>query len=126
MNIFKQALSSQSYAVQGAALTAISQLDPQQALPLAKGFEKDNKGALTQAIITVYAISGGDDQWAYVFKAFNDASPQGKFNMIRSPFAAMIGHVNNPTYAQQGIAAFKDFGVKYKRFGIAPNVLPAN
>ena len=50
MNLFKQALSSQSYAVQGAALTAIDLLDPAQALTLAKGFEKDNKGALTQAI----------------------------------------------------------------------------
>jgi len=123
MDIFKQALSSQSYAVQGAALTAISQLDPQQALPLAKGFEKDNKGALTQAIITVYAKAGGDDQWAYVFGGFNDAAPQIKYNMIMGPFGTMIGHVNSSQYAQQGISGVKDFGVKYKKFGIGPNVL---
>jgi aminopeptidase N len=121
MTIFKQALSSQSYAVQGAALAAINLLDPKQALPLAKGFEKDNKGALTQAIIAVYSISGGNDEWPYVLNAFNDASPQGKFTMARN-FAAMTGHVDNPAYAQQGIAAFKDLGIKYKKFGVAPFV----
>ncbi|BAU51990.1 M1 family metallopeptidase [Mucilaginibacter gotjawali] len=121
MNLFKQALSSQSYAVQGAALTAINLLDPKQALPLAKGFEQDNKGPLTQAIITVYSTSGGSDEWPYVLKAFNEQGPQGKFGMARN-FAAMTGHVDNPTYAQQGIAAFKDLGIKYKKFGVAPFV----
>jgi len=121
MNIFKQALSSQSYAVQGAALTAINLLDPQQALTLAKGFEKDNKGPLTQAIISVYSTAGGSEQWPYVLNAFNEAGPQGKFNMARN-FAAMTGHVDNPAYAQQGIAAFRDLGIKYKKFGVAPFV----
>jgi aminopeptidase N len=123
MDIFKQALKSQSYAVQGAALTAISQLDPAQALPLAKGFEKDNKGALTQAIITVYARAGGDEQWSYVFNGYNEGAPQIKFNMIMGPFSTMVGHIDNAEYALQGIAAIKDFGVKYKKFGIAPNVI---
>jgi len=54
MNLFKQALNSQSYAVQGAALTAINLLDPALALKLAKGFEKDNKGPLTKAMAAVY------------------------------------------------------------------------
>lgn len=117
MNLFKQALSSQSYAVQGAALTAIGLLDPQQALSLAKGFEKDNKGALTQAIINVYATSGGNEQWPYVLKALNEANPQGQFGMIRN-FAALTGRVDKSEYAQQGIAAIKGLGVKYKKFGV--------
>jgi len=121
MDIFKQALSSQSYAVQGAALTAINLLDPKQALTLAKGFESDNKGALTQAIITVYATGGGSEQWPYVLNAFNEAGPQGKFNMVRN-FADMIGHIDKPEYAQQGISALKDLGVKYKQFGVGPFV----
>lgn len=122
MDIFKQALSSQSYAIQGAALAAINLLDPKQALPLAKGFEKDNKGALTQAIVAVYSTAGGNDEWSYVFNAYNDAVPQGKFNMMRG-FAAMTSHVANPEYAQQGISAIKAFGVKYKQFGVAPVVI---
>jgi aminopeptidase N len=122
MDIFKQAITSQSYAVQGAALTAINLLDPKQALTLAKGFEKDNKGALTQAIITVYATGGNSEQWSYVFNAYQQATPQGKFNMLRD-FGAMTGHVEKPEYAQQGIVAIKEFGIKYKQFGVAPGII---
>jgi aminopeptidase N len=122
MDIFKQALKSQSYAVQGAALAAINQLDPKQALALAKSYEKDNEGALTQAMMTVYSTGGGDAEWPFVFNAYNKAVPQGKFNMLRN-FAAMTGHVEKPEYAQQGIGAVKDFGVKFKQFGVAPTVI---
>ncbi len=122
MNLFKQALSSQSYAVQGAALNAINLLDPAQALSLGKGFEKDNKAALTQAIISVYANAGGNEQWPYVYNAFNEANPQGKFAMVRN-FGAMIGHVEKPEYAQQGIGALKDLGIKYKQFGVGQFVI---
>ncbi|MDB5018057.1 MAG: pepN 1 [Mucilaginibacter sp.] len=119
ITIFKQALSSQSYAVQGAALNAISLLEPAQALTLAKGFESDNKAALTQAIIAVYAANGNSEQWPYVYKTFNDANIQGKFSMIRN-FGAMTGRVDKPEYAQQGISTLKELAIKYKQFGVAP------
>ena len=57
MTLFRQALNSRSYAVQGAALSAINLLDPVIALKLAKELEKDNKGALTRAIAEVYATN---------------------------------------------------------------------
>jgi aminopeptidase N len=114
MTIFKQALASQSYAIQGAALTAINLLEPPLALTLAKGFESDNKGALTQAIITVYSTNGSSAQWLYVNSAFNDAPPQGKFRMVKS-FATLVERVDKPEYAQEGIAEIKTFGIKYKR-----------
>ena len=116
MNIFKQALSSQSYAVQGAALNAIALLDPAQAMTLAKGFEKDNKGNLTVAIMDVYSTNGNDAQWPFVAKQFEDATPQGKFNTVRK-FGAMAARVEKPEYAQQGINDLKDLGIKYKAFG---------
>ena len=120
MNIFKQALSSQSYAVQGAALAAINQLDPAQALTLAKGFEKDNEGALTSAIFSVYAAGGNDEQWPFVYNTFTgETSPQGKFNLTHN-LAVFTGRVQKPEYAQQGIGQLKDMGVKYKRYGVAP------
>jgi aminopeptidase N len=122
MNIFKDALSSQSYAVQGAALNAIGLLDPAQSLTLAKGFEKDNKGALTQAIMNVYATNGGAEQWPYVLKEFNDATPQGKFAVVRN-FAAMTGRIDKPEFAQQGINTLRDLGIKYKKFGVGTFVV---
>ncbi|WPU93929.1 M1 family metallopeptidase [Mucilaginibacter sabulilitoris] len=116
LTLFKESLNSQSYAVQGAALTGIGLLDPAQALPLAKGFEKDNKGALTTAIFGLYAANGGNDQWPYVYDTFTNATLQNKFNSVRA-LAEMTGRVEKPEYAQQGIAQLKEFGVKYKMYG---------
>ncbi|HXB95061.1 MAG TPA: M1 family aminopeptidase, partial [Puia sp.] len=53
--LYDQALKSESYAVQAAALIAIDLLDHDRALSLAKDFEKDNKDELTSAIQTVYS-----------------------------------------------------------------------
>jgi len=125
MSLYESAITSQSYAIQGAALAAINQLDSVQALTLAKGFEKDNEGALKQSIIMVYATSGGNEQWPFVFGEYNKAVFEQKFNMIRGSFATMIGRVESPELAQQGISAIKDFGVKTKQFGISSFVITA-
>ena len=123
MDIFKQALKSESYAVQGAALNGIDLLDPAQALQLAKGFEKDNSGALTQSIVAVYAESGSSAQWPFVYKQFTQGDINGKFGLIRK-FAQMTGTVDNPAYAQQGIEELKQMGIKYKIYnGVGPFIV---
>ena len=119
MNLFKDALASKSYAVQAAALTAIAATDPAQAPALAKSLEKDNSGALTTAISHVYSSTGADEQWPFFYKAYTDATPQIKFSMTRD-MAAVIGRVNNPKYAQQGIALMLELGIRFKPQGIAP------
>jgi aminopeptidase N len=120
MSTFREALKSESYAVQGAALTAISLQDPATGLSLAKQFEKDNKGALTTALMRTYAANGGDAEYEYVLKQFNAASdPNSKFGIIRD-FAAMTAKVKSPAYAQQGITGIKDAAIKYKMYGVAP------
>ncbi|WP_255496092.1 M1 family metallopeptidase [Mucilaginibacter sp. FT3.2] len=116
INLFKQALSSQSYAVQGAALNAIDLLDPALAMNLAKNYEADNKGGLTVALMDVYASNGSDAQWPFVYKQFDEAGPQGKFNVVRK-FAVMAGRVEKPEYTQQGITQIKQLGITYKSIG---------
>ncbi|MES2425596.1 MAG: M1 family metallopeptidase [Bacteroidota bacterium] len=118
MNTFNEALKSESYAVQGAALAAIALQEPAQALTLAKAFEKDNKNALTLAMINVYATAGGDAEWPFVYQQFKDATIQNKFAMVRE-FAGMTGKVTKPEYAQQGIGIIKDTAIKYKMYGVA-------
>jgi aminopeptidase N len=125
MAIFRQALNSQSYAVQGAALTGISQLDSAQGLALAKDLEKDNKGALTQAIIGIYSESGSSAQWPFVYNQFTSLDANGKFGLIRS-FIKMTGGVDSPEDAQQGIAQIRDLGMQYKKFaGVGPFIISA-
>ncbi|TWR30259.1 M1 family metallopeptidase [Mucilaginibacter pallidiroseus] len=122
MNLFKQSLNSQSYAVQGAALTAISLLNPAEAMPLAKQYEKDSQGALKQAVLNTYATSGSDEQWNYVYDAFKNGQPQTQVNIMRK-FADFTARVQNPAYAQAGIKAIADFGAKYKKYGVGPQVV---
>jgi aminopeptidase N len=116
ITLFKQALGSESYAVQGAALTALSLLDPAQALQSAKALEKDNKGALTTAMFGLYATKGSDAEWPYVCETFKTTTVQNKFGGVQV-LADMAGRVQKPEYAQQGIAELKEFGIKYKLYG---------
>lgn len=122
MTLFTQSISSESYAVQGAALNAIAQLDPAKALSLAKGLEKDNKGALTTAIMTLYTTNGNDAEWPFVYHAFTEAGIQEKFNSLKN-FADMTAKVNKPEYAQQGIEELKNAGIKFKVYGAAPFIV---
>ena len=115
--LFKQAFSSQSYAVQGAALTALSLLDEPQALKQAKIFEQDNKGALTTAIFNLYATKGSAAEWPYVYNTFKNTTILIQFHSYQV-LADMIGKIQKPEYAQQGIIELKDFGIKYKMYGI--------
>jgi aminopeptidase N len=119
LTLFKEGLNNQSYAIQGASLAAINKLEPAEALKLAKVFEKDNEGALTNAMISVYSTSGGSAEWPVVYKKFTEANTQEKINTMRN-FADMAGRVDNPTYAQQGITELKTLGVRFKAFGAAP------
>jgi aminopeptidase N len=115
MNLFKQALASQSYAIQGAALTAITRLNPADALPLAKSYEKDSQGALSQAIMAAYTTSGGDAEWAYVYQAISEMAPQTQFNAIPK-FAEYVARLKNNQNALAGVNLIGDFGVKYKQY----------
>jgi aminopeptidase N len=122
MDIFKQALKSQSYAIQGSALTAISKLDGAEALKLAKGFEADNKDQLSDAIVNVYINNGSSAQWPYVYDRFHNAGFRAKFGMIPR-FAEMTARVDNPVYAQQGITELKEVITKGKSRRAVPSII---
>ncbi|OJW12828.1 M1 family metallopeptidase [Mucilaginibacter sp. 44-25] len=120
-NLFKQGLNSQSYAVQGASLTALSLIDAPNALAMAKTYERDSDGALKDAVLKTYANSGNDEQWPFVYEAFKNGQPQEQFNIIRS-YADMIGRLKNQSSVEQGISSIVDFGNKYKKYGVGPQI----
>ncbi|MBL4675214.1 MAG: M1 family metallopeptidase [Mucilaginibacter sp.] len=119
--IFKQALNSQSYAVQGAALNALALVNPAEAMDLAKSYEKDSNGALKQAVLTTYAVGGSDEQWPFVYESFKEGQPQTQFNLMRN-YADMIGRLKTPANAQQGVNSIIEFANKYKKYGIGPQI----
>lgn len=120
--LYQEGLKSQSYAIAGASLNAMAMVKPEEALTLAKSFEKDSAGDLTNALITVYAQRGADAEWPFVYAKFNEAGGQAKFDMAKD-FIYMTAHIPNPVYAQQGINAIKDMAIKYKPNGFAPQLI---
>ncbi|RWY49426.1 M1 family metallopeptidase [Mucilaginibacter gilvus] len=122
MNLFKQALTSQSYAIQGAAMNAIGMISPTDAVALAKTYQNDAEGALKQAVLGVYSANGTDAEWPYYYDAFKNGDPNAQFQMIRKT-AEYAGRVKSPEYAQQAITTIGELGVKYKQFGVAPTVI---
>jgi aminopeptidase N len=120
IGIFKQALDgSTSYAVKGAALNAILQADPKQAFALGKQHEKDSKGKLRDAIITIYCQNGGDAEWSFVYHYFADPSSPLQYRFT-GRFAGLTESVSNPVFAQQGIDAIADLVIDLKKFNSLP------
>ncbi len=113
---FTQQLNSQSYQVQGAALRALASVQPAQALARAKTFENDGHAALTQAVVAVYAKSGGPAEWAYVRDKFDAGRPQARFNMAPS-LAEMMGRLDDPAAFAEGVTRIRDLAIKYKTSG---------
>ena len=112
---FNKQLSSQSYNVQGAALRALAAVQPTQALSRAKTFETNAQGAVAQAVTEVYAKNGGLAEWAYVRDKFDEARPQGKFNLVE-PLAGMMSRLDDPAAFNEGVTRLRDLGMKYKQF----------
>ena len=121
-SIFTTALHSQSYEVQAAALNGIGFLDPMAALRYAKNFEKDNEGSLTQALIRVYATSGSDAQWPFVYQKYLRANFQDQVHLT-ARFSDMIGRLADPADAKKGIEELRQLGVQYKGSGAAPYMI---
>jgi aminopeptidase N len=121
--VFRQAITSQSYSVQGSALTGISLLDPAEGLRLAKTVEKDSKGALRQAVLDVYSGAGGPDELAFVVKEFDNASVSDRFQMMES-FVVMLGNMNDTEVFKTNFKKVTDLIEQYKQYGIGQQMLP--
>ncbi|MFC0514242.1 M1 family aminopeptidase [Mucilaginibacter angelicae] len=125
LDIYKTSLSSPSYTVKGAALTALNSVEPETAFQTAKSMEADDKGKLGQAIVNVYAANGSDKEWPYVINALEKGSVQVKFDLARGSLPQMIGKLENKQHVLQGIKAIRDLAVNFKRYGIAPKLIAA-
>ncbi|HEY8915136.1 MAG TPA: M1 family metallopeptidase [Chitinophaga sp.] len=113
---FIKALSSISYQVQAAALTAIAQINPPTAIQYAKSLEKDNLGVLSKAIAGVYSSFGDESQWSFMYNRLLNGSLRDKAQLTQS-FAVFVGRIHDPALAQQGIELMKQIAIRYKQKG---------
>ncbi|MEO5912439.1 MAG: M1 family metallopeptidase [Pelobium sp.] len=114
--LFKEAIKNPSYAIEGAALNAITAIDRNEAMVIAKSLEKDSKGPLAVAIVNTYIVNGSETDFPYVSKAFAEASVQNKFNLIPG-FASMIMTANQTENVNDGINQLLKVAEQYKAYG---------
>lgn len=119
LELFKQELNSSSYSVSGAALNGITGIDQALGLSLAKRFENDNEGQLTQAIISVYADRGDDTQWPFVYQRYKAAGFQDQVHLTKA-FSGMVGRLTRQEDVLQGVDLLKQLAIRYKGDGAAP------
>lgn len=120
--LFDSALRSRSYAVQGAALLGVALINRSDAYSIAKNMEKDSKGELSKAIVTVYALGGGAQELDFVADTYDKAPLQSKVEMIPA-YINILTKVNDSKIVDKKIGDFKDLAIKYKQYGIDKFVL---
>ncbi|WDF54954.1 M1 family metallopeptidase [Mucilaginibacter sp. KACC 22063] len=122
LNIFKNAIGSESYMVEAAALRGIAQIDAAEALTYAHKLEKDSDGPLKLEIANIYATNGQSADWPFVYEQFTKGRLDTKARMMRN-FANMAAKVDNPAYAQQGISELVKAGKRFKEYGQTPRII---
>ncbi|MET4107553.1 M1 family aminopeptidase [Hymenobacter sp. UYP22] len=119
---FTKALESQSYAVLGAALEGLAEVQPKAALTRAKALEAGAKGNVATAIASVYATQGDASTWTYVRNQFDTAGPQGQFQMLES-VANFMTRLDDATVLKEGTERLQKLAVQYKRYGVDEPIL---
>ncbi|MRX48012.1 M1 family aminopeptidase [Pedobacter puniceum] len=120
--LFKEALKSKSYAVQGAALQALATTNKKDALQLAKSLEQDSRGPLSVALVSLYAAEGSENNFNFVSKAFKDGGIEEKFQMMQR-YVGMLGKVKSASVFNENIDLLKGIGIQYKSYGIDKYVI---
>jgi aminopeptidase N len=117
MAMFRKGLESRSYAVQGASLMALADMiPPVEALTLAKGLEKDNRKALTAAIVNVYAKYGTEKELPFVTEKYAALGTQEQINMTPA-YVVALGKLTEVKEVKKGVDVLKGIGLKYKQYG---------
>jgi aminopeptidase N len=113
VKLFSQLLNSQSYAVQGAALSGLAATNPSDALAQAKKLQATDNASVNQAVAAVYAQAGGAAEWPFVRDKFKNGSAQAKFSMLPS-MVTMLGRLDDVNAFTEGVGLIRDITIKYK------------
>lgn len=125
--LFEAATKDSSYATAGAALEALAALDLEKAYALGKQLEKDSKGALSNAIVAVYAKKGNEGDIDFFAKTFNEASGQEKIDAAIL-YLSILAKIDNTDAVLKGVEQIqkmaKLFNNKMINDGLAGMLIP--
>lgn len=94
--LYKKALTEQSYAVGSSALEAIAKSNPQFGMAKAKEFENEKNDDVFNAVAEIYARNGSDENVTYFSKARDYFSNYGYINYVKK-YGQFLKRCNNLT-----------------------------
>jgi aminopeptidase N len=101
--LYEKNITDSSYSVAGAALQGLSSLQPDKAYELAKKYSVDAKGALGDAVTSIFVTNGTEADFAFVAGMYKDAPlTQAKLEMTVT-FCEYLTKVNDVAKVKQGI-----------------------
>jgi aminopeptidase N len=110
--IFEAAAKDRSYAAAGAALESLASLDLEKAYSLAKQMEADSKGALSNAIVSIYAQKGNEADIAFFAKTFDQASGQDKLDAAIQ-YLSILSIVDDTDEVLKGVENIKKMALLF-------------
>jgi aminopeptidase N len=123
--IYQEGIKSQSYKVAGASLNAIAQiLSNDEIVALARSLKQDSRGALSNAIVAVFAKHGIETEWPYVYSKFKAADPESRANLI-PVFLLMVTRLHDPLHIRQGLEAINDLALEFKSAELSRQLVTA-
>ncbi|MET4138273.1 M1 family metallopeptidase [Pedobacter sp. UYP1] len=122
LQLFKDELKNQSYAIMGASLSALADVDHAEGIKMAKAYEQGSTDRLVSAVISVYGKYGQDTEWPFVYKNFQEANSRAKIFVMRD-FTSMLARLKTPEFTQQGVTVVKDFGIRLKEYGFGAKAI---
>ena len=108
--LFTKAVKDSSYTVSGNALTALSDIEPDAALSLAKQLSNEpSKGKLESAILVAFVKSGDESMTDKVLNSFaNMPLSQGKFQFLGT-LSSFLSNVKNTDKVKRGVEEIVNF-----------------
>lgn len=122
LTLFQDLMKSESYAVQGEALSAMGMIDLKKQFELAKIYQEYSKGKLRETILQSYITSGSDLQWEFVYDCYTNGNSPFQHAFTRQ-LADFMLRIENPEYIKDGIRAIKEVVTVQNNATMAPRIV---
>ncbi len=116
-SLFISSLYANSYAIQSAALSALTLQNFNMALIKARELEKDAEGSLASTIVSIYANNGDLKDFNYISRSFREAPLQDKIVMAQN-YVLMLGRQTDTKAMKDSIDELYKMGIQNKNYGI--------
>ncbi|MBC7887704.1 MAG: M1 family metallopeptidase [Ferruginibacter sp.] len=108
-SLYNKYVGDSSYSVAGAALEALSALEPARSYELAKKYSTDAKGALGEVVSTNLIANGTEADFDFIAAKYNEAPPSQEKIEMTDAFCDYLLKINDVAKLKKGIGYIMKF-----------------